>query len=90
MFITFWLNEVILSRDVPGQRSLSRDFSSFPCPGQENFFVLGCPTGRPVEPLILTHMDIPYFRYVLYSRKVYQLTALWINSNTITHFKMSD
>ena len=39
--------KVILSRDVPGQRSLSRDFCSCPCPGkkgqvgQGNIFVPG-------------------------------------------------
>ena len=37
----------ILSRDVPGQRSLSRDICSWPCPGtkghrdRQNFFVPG-------------------------------------------------
>ena len=55
---------VILSRDVPGQKSLSRDICSCPCPGtkghrDKNFFlsrdkgttgrpVPVCPAGRPV------------------------------------------
>ena len=34
LFPGFW--GVILSRDVPGQKSLSRDICSCPCPGTSN------------------------------------------------------
>ena len=55
---------MILSRDVPGQRSLSRDIYSCPCPGtkghrdKENVLVPGqrdSGTSRPVESLLATH-----------------------------------
>ena len=51
--------KVILSRDVPGQKSLSRDFCSCPCPGTKGHRdkkislsrdkgTTGRPAGRPV------------------------------------------
>ena len=48
--------QVILSRDGTGQRSLSRDICSCPCPRtkghqDKNFFCPG--TSRPVETLVL-------------------------------------
>ena len=54
--------KVILSRDVPGQRCLSRDICSCPCPGTKGhrdkiFFVPGQRdngTSRPVETLLAT------------------------------------
>ena len=53
LFPGFW--GVILSRDVPGQKSLSRDICSCPCPGtkghrDKNFFLSRDKgtTGRPV------------------------------------------
>ena len=48
LFPGFW--GVILSRDVQGQKSLSRDICSCPCPGTRNFFCPG--TSRPLETLI--------------------------------------
>ena len=53
--------KVILSRDVPGQKSSSRDIYSCPCPGtkghrdKENVLVPGqrdSGTSRPVETLV--------------------------------------
>ena len=53
--------QFILSRDVPGQRSLSRDICSCPCPGSKghrdkNFFLSRdkgtTGRGRPVETLL--------------------------------------
>ena len=63
--ITIFLSKsgtwVILSLDVPGQRSLSRNFCTCPCPGtkgqrdRQNFFVPGQRdngTSRPLETLL--------------------------------------
>ena len=59
----FSFGKVILSRDVPGQTSLSRDIYSCPCPGtkghrdKENVLVPGqrdSGTSRPVETLVHT------------------------------------
>ena len=80
----FEIFKFILSRDVPGQRSLSRDICSCPCPGtkghrDKKIFLSRDKgtTGRPVETLVHSSCFVFFLTTYLLANKIWSVTSLY-------------